>query len=173
MAITAIPEALPAPSPMALHPAPTLAGPGVPVSATLAVNEAIARKRLAGEPVLPLGFGEAGLPVHPALLAALGACTGSNDYGPVAGRAPLREAAAGYWTRRGLPTDPAAVVSGPGSKPLLFGLLLALGSDVAVPRPSWVSYAAQSAMLGGRAHFVPTPPGEGGVCDPAGLDRAV
>ena len=65
------------------------------------------------------------------------------------------------------------MVSGPGSKPLLFGLLLALGADVAMPEPSWVSYAAQTAMVGARPHFVPAPPGEGGVCDPAGLARAV
>jgi hypothetical protein len=35
-----------------------------PVSATLAANEALTRKRQAGKPVLPLAFGEAGLPVH-------------------------------------------------------------------------------------------------------------
>ena len=34
------------------------------------------------------------------------------------------------------------MVCGPGSKALLFGLLLAIGTDVAVPQPSWVSYAA-------------------------------
>src|SRR5215469_13509430 len=153
--------------------APAVPETAVPVSATLAAHELLARKRAAGEPVLPLAFGEAGLPVHPALLDALRAVTGGNDYGPVAGRPALRAAAAGYWTRRGLPTTPDAVVSGPGSKPLLFGLLLALGADVAMPEPSWVSYAAQTAMVGARAHFVPAPPGEGGVCDPAGLARAV
>ena len=145
----------------------------IPVSATLAANEVMARRRQAGEPVLPLGFGEAGLPVHPALLAALRAVTGGNDYGPVAGRPELRAAAAGYWTRRGLPTTADAVVAGPGSKPLLFGLLLALGADVAIPQPSWVSYAAQTALAGARPHPVPVPPGQGGVCDPAALTSVV
>jgi aspartate/methionine/tyrosine aminotransferase len=93
--------------------------------------------------VLPLAFGGAGLPVHPALRAALSAATGRNGYGPVAGLPELRAAAAGYWDRRGLPTSPDAVVCGPGSKPLIFGLLLAIGADIAVPKPSWVSYAAQ------------------------------
>jgi aspartate aminotransferase len=189
MALTVVPDALPAPSP-ASHtgPAPAAvpvsagsdssAAPpfparvSVPVSATLAANEVLIRRRQAGEPVLPLSFGEAGLPVPEVLRAALGAVTGGNDYGPVAGRAGLRAAAAGYWTRRGLPTEADAVVCGPGSKPLLFGLLLALGGDVAMPRPSWVSYPAQTAMVGARPHFVPVPPGEGGVCDPAGLARA-
>lgn len=145
----------------------------VPVSATLAANEVIARRRQAGEPVLPLAFGEAGLPAHPALRQALAAAAGGNAYGPVAGLPGLRRAAAGYWTRRGLPTSPDAVVSGPGSKALLFGLLLAAGTDVALPQPSWVSYAAQAALIGGRPVFVPAAPGAAGVCDPAGLARAV
>jgi aspartate aminotransferase len=144
-----------------------------PVSATLAANEALAARRSRGLPVLPLAFGEAGLPAHPALCDALAAATARNGYGPVAGLAALRSAAAGYWQRRGLPTSPGAVVCGPGSKPLLFGLLLATGADVAVPRPSWVSYAAQASLIGVRPHFVPAAPGEGGICDPAALGAAV
>jgi aspartate aminotransferase len=154
-------------------PTPTRARIPITVSATLAANEALAARRVRGEPVLPLAFGEAGLPAHPALQATLAASASCNSYGPVAGLDELRTAAAGYWTRRRLPTSPGDVVSGPGSKPLLYGLLLALGADVAVPRPSWVSYAAQAAMTNGRPHFVPTRAGEGGVPDPARLDQAV
>jgi aspartate aminotransferase len=151
---------------------PSTAG-HMPVSATLAANEVLAARRSRGEPVLPLAFGEAGLPAHPALREALAAATASNRYGPVAGCAALRAAAAGYWERRGLPTSPDWVVSGPGSKPLLFGLLLATGADVAVPRPSWVSYAAQAGLAGARPHFVPAAPGEGGICDPDALAGAL
>ncbi|HXP55049.1 MAG TPA: pyridoxal phosphate-dependent aminotransferase [Streptosporangiaceae bacterium] len=128
-----------------------------------------------GEPVLPMAFGEAGLPAHPALRLALAEATGRTGYGPVAGQSALREAAAGYWQRRGLDTEPAAIVCGPGSKALLFGLMLAIGGDVAVPRPSWVSYAAQASLIGAQPHFVDIRPGEGGVPDPdrlAGVVRA-
>ncbi|TYC08001.1 pyridoxal phosphate-dependent aminotransferase [Actinomadura syzygii] len=145
----------------------------VPLSATLAVNEAIARKRREGVRVLPLGFGEAGIPIHPALARELGAAAGRGGYGPVAGSAALRGAAAGYWSRRGLPTDPSAVVAGPGSKPLLYALLAALGGDVVVPSPSWVSYAAQASLAGAEPIRVATPPGEGGVPSPALLADAV
>jgi aspartate aminotransferase len=145
----------------------------MPVSATLAANEAMTTRRSRGKPVLPLAFGEAGLPVHPALRDALAAATAANGYGPLAGHPALRSAAAGYWARRGLPTSPGQVVCGPGSKALLFGLLLAIGADVALPRPSWVSYAAQAALMGIRAHFVPAPAGEGGICDPGGLAAAI
>jgi aspartate aminotransferase len=154
-------------------PATTHARIPITVSATLAANEALAARRGRGEHVLPLAFGEAGLPAHPALQATLAAATSCNSYGPVAGLDELRTAAAGYWSRRRLPTGAGDVVCGPGSKPLLYGLLLGLGADVAVPRPSWVSYAAQAAMTDSRPHFVPTRPGEGGVPDPARLDRAV
>ncbi|KAB8196490.1 aminotransferase class I/II-fold pyridoxal phosphate-dependent enzyme [Nonomuraea phyllanthi] len=138
----------------------------VTLSATLAANEDIDRRRRAGERVLHLAFGEAGLPVHPALRDRLAAASERNGYGPVAGASELRTAAAGYWTRRGLITDPELVVSGPGSKSLLYGLLLAIGGDVVLPVPSWVSYAAQADLVGSRPILVPAPPGEGGVPDP-------
>jgi len=149
---------------------PRLSPARIPVSATLAANEAMDARRRRGEPVLPLAFGEAGLPAHRMLRAALAQAAGCNSYGPVAGHAPLREAAACYWTRRGLPTDAEAVICGPGSKALLFGLTAAIGGDVAVTRPSWVSYAAQAALSGRTAHFVP---GSGGVPDADLLARAV
>jgi len=152
------------------HPDPRPSPARIPVSATLAANEAMDARRRRGEPVLPLAFGEAGLPAHPMLRAALAQAAGYNSYGPVAGHALLREAAAGYWARRGLPTDAEAVICGPGSKALLFGLTAAIGGDVAVTRPSWVSYAAQAALSGRTAHFVP---GAGGVPDADQLARAV
>jgi aspartate aminotransferase len=151
---------------------PELAGRVVPVSATLAASEAMMARRARGQPVLPLAFGEAGLPVHPALRDALAAATSANGYGPVAGHPALQEAAAGYWARRGLPTSPDQVICGPGSKPLLFALLLAIGGDLALPEPSWVSYAAQAALIGIRSCFLPAPAGEGGIPDPAALAAA-
>ena len=142
----------------------------VPVSATLAANETMDARRHRGEPVLPMAFGEAGLPPHRMLRGALARAAGFTSYGPVAGHSALREAAALYWSRRGLPTDAAAVVCGPGSKALLFGLMLAIGGDVVVTRPSWVSYAAQAHLAGRVAHFAR---GSSGVPDPGQLARTV
>ncbi|WP_371480495.1 pyridoxal phosphate-dependent aminotransferase [Kitasatospora sp. NBC_00315] len=143
------------------------------MSATLAADEALEARRLAGEQVLSLAGGEIGLPVAPGLAEQLGRAAGRNAYGPVAGSPELRAAAAGYWGRRGLATDPGLVVAGPGSKALLFALLLAIGGDVVVPVPSWVSYTAQAELAGARPIPVPTPVGEGGVPDPAALFEAV
>lgn len=145
----------------------------VPMSATMAADAALARRRGAGENVLSMASGEIGLPVHPALRERLAAAAGENTYGPVAGSLALRTAAAGYWGRRALPTDPSLVVAGPGSKPLLFALLLAVGGDVVVPVPSWVSYAAQARLVGARPLPVPIAPGEGGMPDPERLRTAV
>ena len=171
MAITVTPSSL---SPSSPHPeedlSPRLGAVTVPVSATLAANETMDARRRRGEPVLPLAFGEAGLPAHRMLRAALARAAGFNSYGPVAGHAALREAAACYWARRGLPTDAEAVICGPGSKALLFGLMAAIGGDVAVTRPSWVSYAAQASLAGRVAHFVP---GSAGVPDAEQLARTV
>jgi aspartate aminotransferase len=166
-------NAAPAPSSAPLPAALAAGGNVVPVSATLAANEVMESRRKRGELVLPLAFGESGLPVHPRLSAELASTAGLGAYGPVAGTQRLREAAAGYWSRRGLPTDPGSVIAGPGSKALLFGTLLALGADVAVPRPSWVSYAAQATLIGAAPHYVPAVPGEGGICDASALDAAV
>ena len=136
------------------------------VSATLAANETIMQRRRAGEYVLPLAFGEAGLPVHSDLIDVLSRHAGRNGYGPVSAVPELAEAAAGYWSRRRLPTEPDQVVAGPGSKPLLYALMAAIGGDVALAQPSWVSYAAQSQLLNGNPLYVPTPEGVGGVPDP-------
>ncbi|MGW8948754.1 pyridoxal phosphate-dependent aminotransferase [Streptomyces sp. NPDC055709] len=145
----------------------------VPMSATLAADEALARRRRAGEQVLSMASGEIGLPVPPTLRERLAAAAHEGAYGPVAGSDALRAAAAGYWGRRGLATDPGLVVAGPGSKPLLFALLLAVGGDVVVPVPSWVSYAAHARLVGARTVPVPALPGEGGVPDPERLREAV
>jgi aspartate aminotransferase len=145
------------------------------VSATLAAHQLVEERRRAGLPVLPMSFGQAGVPVHPLLREALAEAADRNAYGPVAGDPALREAAAGYWTRRGLPTEPSQVVAGPGSKALLYASLLAVltldpasrssdGGDVVFARPSWVSYAKQAELLGRRAVFVPA---VDGVADPS------
>ncbi|GAB3466072.1 pyridoxal phosphate-dependent aminotransferase [Actinophytocola sediminis] len=143
------------------------------VSATLVAHEVAEERRRAGLPVLPLSFGQAGVPVHPLLVEALTGAAGRNDYGPVAGDPALRDAAAGWWSRRGVPTEAGQVVCGPGSKALLYATLLAVGGDVVLPRPSWVSYAPQVRLTGGAAVHVPTRPGEGGVPDPDLLAEAV
>jgi aspartate aminotransferase len=144
-----------------------------PVSATLEVNERVAARRRAGEDIVHLAFGEAGLPVPPVVRRALAAAADLNSYGPVDGDVGLRTAAAGWFTRRGLPTDAKAIFATPGSKAALFALLRALPGDVVLPRPAWVSYAPQARLLGKQVIAHPIPAIAGGVPDPAGLGEAL
>ncbi|MCI2416677.1 pyridoxal phosphate-dependent aminotransferase [Saccharopolyspora sp. K220] len=140
-------------------------------SATLAINERLQAKRAAGERVVHLGFGEAGLPVPPHLADVLAAASPLNAYGPVVGTSQVRRAAAGYFGRRGLPTGEDQIIVAPGSKALLYALITALPGDVVLPQPSWVTYAAQAALAGKHVIGVPVPPEAGGVPDPDELDR--
>ncbi|MGH3435169.1 MAG: pyridoxal phosphate-dependent aminotransferase [Sciscionella sp.] len=142
-------------------------------SATLAINEKIDARRAAGLPVIHLGFGEAGLPVPPEVAAALAEATTANAYGPVAGSPDTRRAVAGYYTRRGLPTEADGVVLAPGSKALLYAALAALPGDLVLPIPCWVSYAAQAQLTGKRVIGVPIPEDAGGIPDPERLERAL
>jgi aspartate aminotransferase len=142
-------------------------------SATLAINERLAARRAAGERVVHLGFGEAGLPVPGFIAEQLRGAAGRNGYGPVAGSPGVRRAAAGYFTRRGITTQPEQIVTAPGSKALLYALIAALPGDVILPRPSWVSYAAQAALAGKRVHWADIPEEAGGVPDPGALTAAV
>ncbi|HEY8543695.1 MAG TPA: aminotransferase class I/II-fold pyridoxal phosphate-dependent enzyme [Acidimicrobiales bacterium] len=145
----------------------------VATSPTLAINEQLQARQAAGEPVLHLGFGEAGLPVLPEVAERLGRAARRAEYAPVAGTPAALRAAAGYFTRRGLPTGPDQVVLAPGSKALLYALIACLPGDLVLPGPSWVSYAAQAALAGKRVRRVPVPEEAGGVPDPDLLDDAL
>src|SRR3984885_7727595 len=143
----------------------------VPPSPTLAVNERLRRLIEAGRPILHLAFGEAGLPVPDEVLDALRSGGPDHGYGPVAGSIQARAAPAAWFDRRRLPTDPEQVVLAPGSKALLWALLSVIPGDVVLPQPSWVSYAAQAALVGKRVWSVPiATDGSGGIPDPAALE---
>lgn len=142
-------------------------------SATLAINEAILLRRSRGETVLHLGFGEAGLPVLPVIRESLVDSAGRNGYGQVVGSDHAREQAAGWFGRRSLLTEAEQIIFAPGSKALLFAALAVLPGDLVLPTPSWVSYAAQAAILGKDVIPVPISAPTGGIPDPAQLESAL
>jgi aspartate aminotransferase len=143
------------------------------LSPTLAMNEAVRLRQARGERVVHLGFGEAGLPVHPLLRAALERSSGANAYGMVAGSTALRKSVAGYYARRGLETEQEQVLVGPGSKALLYALLMILDGDLVLPRPAWVSYEPQAVLAGKEVLRVDIPTEAGGVPDPAMLGDSI
>lgn len=142
-------------------------------SATLVMNEMMQKAVAEGRDVVNLGFGEAGLPVLPALRGIMASDSARNAYPAVQGGPAVREAVAGYFRRRGIGADAERIVMAPGSKALLFALMQALDGDLILARPSWVTYAAQARLNGKRIVWVDAPAEAGGVPDPALLEDAI
>ncbi|MEV7084885.1 aminotransferase class I/II-fold pyridoxal phosphate-dependent enzyme [Streptomyces sp. NPDC093085] len=115
----------------------------------------------------------AGLPVLPELAEACAAAAGRTAPEPPGGGAVLREAACGYWARRGLPGGVDDVAAAPGAPPLLLALLAAYGGDVLLPRPCPAWWTPQARLLGRPAYHVPAPADAGGVPDPYALLETV
>ncbi|WP_250302671.1 aminotransferase class I/II-fold pyridoxal phosphate-dependent enzyme [Streptomyces sp. NBC_01387] len=114
-----------------------------------------------------------GLPVLPELAAVLAGAAPRIAPEPPGGGAALREAAAGYWTRRGLGCGPADVAAAGGAPSLLLALLAADHGDLLVPRPCPAWWIPQARLLGRSAYPVPTPAECGGVPDPYALLETV
>jgi aspartate aminotransferase len=156
---------------MTATPTPRAIESPVPASATLAINERIEQRIRDGGDVLHLAFGEAGLPLLPSVAERLARAAPRTSYGSVVGSPEARAAAAGWYEQRGLPTTPEQIVFAPGSKPLIYALLMVLPGDIVIPQPSWVSYAAHAALAGKRTITVPIGPAAGGVPDPDALEE--
>ncbi len=143
-------------------------------SATLAMNEAVAKRRAAGLQTIHLGFGEASFPLHPILRSELARAAAHTSYAPVPGLPALREAIADYLQRtRGIASSAAHVAVAPGSKPLLYALLQVLEGDLLLPVPSWVSYGPQARLAGRRVIDVPTDASDHHRMTPEVLDKTL
>jgi aspartate aminotransferase len=126
-------------------------------SATLSMNEAVAKRRAAGRETIHLGFGEASFPLHPLFATALAEAAKYTAYAPVLGIPKLRHTIADYLMRkRGLTFSSDQIIVAPGSKPLLYALLQVLEGDLLLPVPSWVSYAPQARLAGRKVIGVET-----------------
>ncbi|MFE9662416.1 aminotransferase class I/II-fold pyridoxal phosphate-dependent enzyme [Streptomyces sp. NPDC005955] len=92
---------------------------------------------------------------------------------PVGGGPWLRDAACGYWARRGFAVRRHQVAAAPGGAVLLLALAAALGGDVLLPRPCAAWWIPEARLLGRTAYPVPTPAECGGVPDPYALLETV
>lgn len=130
---------------------------GLKVSATLALNEQVRDLWEAGQNVYHLGFGESRFPVQPKIAEALKANVQRRSYLPALGLKELRETIAVFYQNKlQINVSPDRVVIGPGSKSLIYALVMALGEEIVLPFPSWVSYAPQAHLLGKPITWVPT-----------------
>jgi len=130
---------------------------GLKVSATLSLNERVGEMWASGKDAYHLGFGESRFPVHPKIAEALKANVQRRSYLPSLGLPELRQTIARFYQQKfQIAVSPDRVVVGPGSKSLIYALMLALGEEIILTQPSWVTYAPQAHLLGKPITWVPT-----------------
>lgn len=130
---------------------------GLPLSATLAINEKCDLLKKEGRRVYKLGLGQSPFPVPQSVVDALKVNAHQKEYLAVRGLFQLREAVADYHRRsQGISHDAEDVLIGPGSKELMFLLQLVYYGDLVIPTPSWVSYAPQAHIIGRHVRWLPT-----------------
>ena len=122
---------------------------GMPVSATLFINELSNKLKQEGKKIYRLGLGQSPFPVPKIIVEELRSNAFQKDYQQVKGLLPLREAVADYHSRRNdLQCSAEDVLIGPGSKELMFLLQFVYYGEILIPTPSWVSYAPQAKIIG-------------------------
>jgi|TARA_B100001964_G_C14181994_1_gene576721 aspartate/methionine/tyrosine aminotransferase len=126
-------------------------------SATLSINQKALSMRKEGVDICHLGFGESPFPVPEIMVEALKQYSSRKNYLPGMGLPELRDAAASvFHSEYELDSSRENTVVGPGSKELIFHLLMLLEGPFIIPAPSWVSYGPQAHILSKPVHTVST-----------------
>ncbi|MBT5874895.1 MAG: aminotransferase class I/II-fold pyridoxal phosphate-dependent enzyme [Candidatus Latescibacteria bacterium] len=130
---------------------------GLPLSATLRINELSNQMSREGRQVYRMGLGQSPFPVPDSVQEELRANAHQKDYLPVMGLSELRNEVSDYILRtEGVHYGPENVMIGPGSKELMFIVQLAYYGDLVIPTPSWVSYAPQASIIGRHIRWLDT-----------------
>ena len=145
---------------------------GLPVSATLGINEQSNRLLSQGKQVYKLGLGQSPFPVPLPIVKELQANAHQKDYLPVKGLPALCSAVADYYRRtQNLSFSGEDVLIGPGSKELMFIMQLVYYGDLVIPTPSWVSYAPQAHIVGRPVRWLQTEEKNNWLLTPEELDK--
>jgi aspartate aminotransferase len=116
-------------------------------SATLAINEKSKQLQDEGRKVFRFGLGQSPFPVPRTVEEALSKNAHQKDYLNTKGLKALRLAVAEYHKRNnGLHFSEENIQIGPGSKELIYDILLALDAKLLLASPSWVSYEPQGRL---------------------------
>ncbi|MDH3268296.1 MAG: aminotransferase class I/II-fold pyridoxal phosphate-dependent enzyme [Ignavibacteria bacterium] len=130
---------------------------GMPLSATLHINELSNKLKQQGKKVYKFGLGQSPFPVPKVVVDELRINAFQKDYLEVKGLKPLREAVAEYHSRRNdIHCGANSVLIGPGSKELMFLLQFVYYGELVIPTPSWVSYAPQAKIIGRQIAWIKT-----------------
>ncbi len=145
---------------------------GLPLSATLEINEQSNRLLDNGRQVFKLGLGQSPFPVPAPVVRELQTNAYQKDYLPVKGLPALCDAVTGYYRRtQGLNFRGENILVGPGSKELMFILQLVYYGDLVIPTPSWVSYAPQANIVGRPVRWLTTEARNNWLLTPSELEK--
>lgn len=127
-------------------------------SQTLLINTQSKLMTSQNKKVIKFGFGQSPFLPPKFVMDAFRDTVHHKEYSSVQGDPELRD----YMTRfhnthNGLEVDPDNILLAPGSKILLFNILMAFKkADLFIPAPAWVSYAPQGKLAGHHLIKVPT-----------------
>jgi aspartate aminotransferase len=144
-------------------------------SLTVAVEVKIQERAARGEDIVNFGVGQPDFPTPPAICDAARRAVeaGATRYTPPGGTKELRQEAAAFFQKRGIPATAADTVISCGAKHSLYNAMAAVlekGDEVLLPAPYWVTYPEQVKLA--EAVPVAVLPREGLKVTPADLDRA-
>ncbi|MCW5517546.1 pyridoxal phosphate-dependent aminotransferase [Muriicola sp. Z0-33] len=127
-------------------------------SQTLLINTQSKKLASQNKKVIKFGFGQSPfLPPEP-VMQALKDAVDRKEYSSVQGDAELRAHISKFHAaHNGLKASPDNILVAPGSKILLYAVLMAFEkADVFIPAPAWVSYEPQAELAGHNSIKVPT-----------------
>ena len=127
-------------------------------SQTLLINTQSKILAAQNKKVIKFGFGQSPFLPPKDVLEALEKSVHHKEYSSVQGDLELRELMAEFHRKHnGLEVEPDNILVAPGSKILIYNVLLAFEkADVFIPAPAWVSYAPQAKLVGHNIIKVPT-----------------
>lgn len=127
-------------------------------SPTLNVNRISKQREQDGLPVFKFGFGESPFEPPKEVISNLQEHADKTYYAKVEGDQALRKRISNFhFQSSGILSTADEVVVGPGSKILIYLIMLAIkDADVLVASPSWVSYRPQINLCGHNIINIPT-----------------
>ena len=119
-------------------------------SQTLLINTQSKKLAAQNKKVIKFGFGQSPFLPPKSVIKALESSAHHKEYSSVQGDLELRENMAQFHKdHNGLKVSPENILLAPGSKILIYNILLAFkNADVFIPTPAWASYAPQANLAG-------------------------
>jgi len=126
-------------------------------SATLVINQKVQELRSKNNEVYHFGFGQSPFPVHKSIVKALAHNARRNHYLPTRGLPKLKKSISKFLLKhQNIKIDSNSIFIGPGSKELLYQIIMLLDGIFLIPQASWVSYLPQIKTKGANFRIIPT-----------------